>query len=32
MSDKIEEVVQSKYGQVARSGLSSDQAGVRAVS
>ncbi len=31
MSGKIEKVVQSKYGQVARSGLSSEQEGVRAV-
>ncbi len=31
MSEKIEKVVQSKYGQVARSGLSSEQEGVRAV-
>src|SRR5512134_3054474 len=31
MSNKIEEAVQNKYGQVARSGLSSQQEGVRAV-
>jgi SAM-dependent methyltransferase len=31
MSQAIEQVVQSKYGSVATSGLSSDQAGVRAV-
>lgn len=31
MSEKIEKVVQDKYGQVARSGLSSEQEGVRAV-
>jgi arsenite methyltransferase len=31
MSGKIEKIVQSKYGQVARSGLSSEQEGVRAV-
>ncbi len=31
MADKIEKVVQHKYGAVARRGLSSDQSGVRAV-
>jgi SAM-dependent methyltransferase len=31
MADKIEKVVESKYAAVARSGLSSEQAGVRAV-
>ena len=31
MSDSIEEVVRERYGSVARSGLSSGQAGVRAV-
>jgi arsenite methyltransferase len=31
MSDKITRLVQDKYGQVARSGLSSEQEGVRAV-
>ena len=31
MSEVIERAVQSKYGSVATSGLSSDQAGVRAV-
>src|SRR5512144_3308808 len=31
MSQAIEEVVRSKYGSVATSGLSSDQTGVRAV-
>lgn len=31
MPDKIEKVVQDKYASVARSGLSSNQAGVRAV-
>src|SRR5512133_364200 len=31
MSDKIEKVVESKYAAVARSGLSSEQAGIRAV-
>ena len=31
MSKAIEEAVRSKYGSVATSGLSSDQAGVRAV-
>ncbi|WP_165252253.1 arsenite methyltransferase [Paludisphaera soli] len=31
MSNEIEELVRSKYGSVAASGLSSDQAGVRAV-
>ncbi len=31
MSDEIERIVQEKYGRVARSALSSDDAGVRAV-
>jgi arsenite methyltransferase len=31
MADKIEKVVQDKYGAVARSGLSSEQSGIRAV-